>query len=333
MASTNFIDKTTVVPTAWLNEVNGTVWTLFGAATTASDGRTALGLGTMATQNSSNVTITGGTITGLSSPLPVASGGTGSSTSTGSGSVVLQTNPTINGLGVSGLFSTSASSGGDFVQFINTAAGAEAAVRVDATQATSGASLKLSNSGLNKQVTYRVNSDGGTTIYVNQTAGGASTSGTSALTITGAGATSVSGNFNAVNITSSGTTNSVGALSENSMRVFSRASQSSSTTTTQDYTSASTLYTFPHGLGQKPVSWQIFAECVTAEHSYSVGDVIDITGASGTGSVNSSVDATNLYIAVAGQINCASKAASPAFVNLTPSAAPVYWKLFARAWY
>lgn len=43
----------------------------------------------------SNVEITGGTITGLSSALPVLSGGTGTTTSNGTGSVVLNTSPTI----------------------------------------------------------------------------------------------------------------------------------------------------------------------------------------------------------------------------------------------
>ena len=52
--------------------------------------------GTMATQNANAVAITGGTITGLSSALPVASGGTGVTTSTGSGAIVLNTSPTIS---------------------------------------------------------------------------------------------------------------------------------------------------------------------------------------------------------------------------------------------
>jgi len=55
------------------------------AFVTASTGT----LGTMSTQNANNVAITGGTITGLSSALPVASGGTGVTTSTGSGANVL----------------------------------------------------------------------------------------------------------------------------------------------------------------------------------------------------------------------------------------------------
>jgi hypothetical protein len=41
------------------------------------------GLGTMSTQNASAVAITGGTISGLGTPLPVASGGSGAATLTG----------------------------------------------------------------------------------------------------------------------------------------------------------------------------------------------------------------------------------------------------------
>lgn len=52
----------------------------------------------------SGTAITGGTISGLTSPLPVASGGTGATASTGSGNVVLATSPTIAGLTVTGSF-------------------------------------------------------------------------------------------------------------------------------------------------------------------------------------------------------------------------------------
>lgn len=46
-------------------------------ATTASGGRTTLGLGTMAVQNNNSVNITGGTISGLGTAIAVADGGTG----------------------------------------------------------------------------------------------------------------------------------------------------------------------------------------------------------------------------------------------------------------
>lgn len=64
-------------------------------ATTAFVQNIAGSLGTISSQNANAVAITGGTITGLSSPLPVASGGTGVNTSTGSGSTVLSTSPTL----------------------------------------------------------------------------------------------------------------------------------------------------------------------------------------------------------------------------------------------
>lgn len=51
-------------------------------ATTASAARTNLGLGTMATQNSSSVSITGGSVTGITD-LAVADGGTGASNASG----------------------------------------------------------------------------------------------------------------------------------------------------------------------------------------------------------------------------------------------------------
>jgi hypothetical protein len=68
-------------------------------------------LGTMATQNANNVAITGGTITGLSSALPVASGGTGVTTSTGSGANVLGTGPSISGAVLSSMASSVITSG------------------------------------------------------------------------------------------------------------------------------------------------------------------------------------------------------------------------------
>lgn len=65
-------------------EVTGTLALANGglSATTAAGGRTTLGLGDIATQASSGVTITGGTITGITD-LALADGGTGSSTAAG----------------------------------------------------------------------------------------------------------------------------------------------------------------------------------------------------------------------------------------------------------
>ena len=70
------------------------------------------GLGTMSTQNANAVAITGGTISGLSSPLAVASGGTGASTLTGyvkgTGTSALTASATIPSTDITG-FGTMAS--------------------------------------------------------------------------------------------------------------------------------------------------------------------------------------------------------------------------------
>lgn len=97
-------DATLVQPSNWNAEHNLTAAanTLLGAITTgnvveitctsagrdllddadASAQRTTLGLGTIATQNASNVSITGGSISGITD-LAIADGGTGSSTAAG----------------------------------------------------------------------------------------------------------------------------------------------------------------------------------------------------------------------------------------------------------
>ena len=80
IATTAFVTNSPVlsgVPTA-PTAANGTNTTQ--VATTAFVRNATTGLGTMAQQNSSAVAVTGGTITGLSSALPVASGGTGGNT-------------------------------------------------------------------------------------------------------------------------------------------------------------------------------------------------------------------------------------------------------------
>jgi hypothetical protein len=73
-------------------------------ASTAADARTNLGLGSIATQASSSVTITGGSITGIAD-LAVADGGTGSST--------LSANAVLLGNGTSALQTVAPSTSGN----------------------------------------------------------------------------------------------------------------------------------------------------------------------------------------------------------------------------
>lgn len=106
-------------------------------STTASGARTALGLGSIATQDASSVTIAGGSITGITD-LAVADGGTGSSTASGArsnlGAAASGANSDITSMtGITGGIATP-----DFVTF-DTAASTTAAVgrlRWDSTQGT-----------------------------------------------------------------------------------------------------------------------------------------------------------------------------------------------------
>jgi hypothetical protein len=83
----------------------------------------------------------------------------------------------------SGAITQALPSGGDFQVIGSTAAGSESALRLNQSQASSGVSLKLSNSGLNVQATLRGRGDGGLTAYVGQTAGASSVGGIQALDI------------------------------------------------------------------------------------------------------------------------------------------------------
>lgn len=105
---------------------NGTNW----VAESGSTARTSLGLGTIATQNSNAVSITGGSITGITD-LAVADGGTGASSFT-SGSL-------IKGNGTSAL---SAASAADVVSAIGSTAVTNA---TNATNATTAGKVETTN--------------------------------------------------------------------------------------------------------------------------------------------------------------------------------------------
>lgn len=84
----------TVTGTTQSSSDNSTKIATTAYVTTAVTNATG-SLGTMSTQNANNVNITGGSISGLGTALPVASGGTGVTTSTGSGNAVLSNSPAL----------------------------------------------------------------------------------------------------------------------------------------------------------------------------------------------------------------------------------------------
>jgi len=97
------------------------------------------GLGTMSTQNANAVAITGGTITGLTSPLDVPSGGTGASTLTGyvkgTGTSALTASTTIPSTDITGLGTMSTQN----ANAIAVTGGTINGTTIGATTATTGA--------------------------------------------------------------------------------------------------------------------------------------------------------------------------------------------------
>ena len=160
------------------------------------------GLGTMSTQNASAVAITGGTITGLSAALPVASGGSGATTLTGyvkgNGTSAMTASSTIPNTDITGL-GTMSTQGADSVAItggtangltigaINPAAGVFTTLRFNSTLSANGSTgtagqVLTSNGG--SAPTWQSVSGVGTVTSVDGSGG------TTGLTLTGGPITS-----------------------------------------------------------------------------------------------------------------------------------------------
>lgn len=160
------------------------------------------GLGTMSTQNASSVTITGGTITGLSSAIPVASGGSGATTLTGyvigNGTSAMTASATIPNTDITGLGTMSTQSAdsvaitggtanGLTIGAINPAAGVFTTLRFNSTLSANGSTgtagqVLTSNGG--SAPTWQSVSGVGTVTSVDGSGG------TTGLTLTGGPITS-----------------------------------------------------------------------------------------------------------------------------------------------
>lgn len=126
MASTTFIDNQSVIYASWLNDVNAAVYngtfpngsisisnlnvsgSVTGAGFTTVVNSNLLTPGPIGstTPNTGKFTsLIATSLTGLTTPLSVAQGGTGVTTSTGSGSTVKSTAPTISNIVLSGTVS------------------------------------------------------------------------------------------------------------------------------------------------------------------------------------------------------------------------------------
>ena len=167
---------------------NGTIWQKLDQTNlvTSVAGRTGAvvlantdisGLGTMSTQNANSVAITGGTISGLSSALPVASGGTGVIASSGANSVVLRDSSlNINANSISEGFSNVAAAGTTTVltvasapNYVVTGSGGQTYQLPDATTLANGANYIFNNNQSSGTIVVKNNS--GTTVATIQSGG------------------------------------------------------------------------------------------------------------------------------------------------------------------
>ena len=119
------------------------------------------GLGTMSTQNANAVAITGGTITGLTSPLDVPSGGTGAATLTGyvkgTGTAALTASTTIPNTDITGLGTMSTQN----ANAIAVTGGTINGTTIGATTATTGAFTTVTAStSLTTPIVQATNSGG-----------------------------------------------------------------------------------------------------------------------------------------------------------------------------
>lgn len=215
---------------------------------------------------------------------------------------------------------TTAIAGARTVQVVNTDAGA----------------------GSNVQI-YGQSNAGNVTLQINSTLGGGgasvTTNATGGLTVGTTGATAVNINTNGLarlSVSAAGAVNATVSLSENSTRVFSRNSANlGSPPAGQNYDAANKVFTFAHGLGQVPVLYSVWLDCIdgtanTAGSAYPLGHRIFVNNNNSSSACNVTADATNIYVRVAGNIAVSDFATPSSIVALTAGAK---WQINARAWY
>ena len=142
------------------------------------------GLGTMSTQNANAVAITGGTITGLSSPLDVPSGGTGAATLTGyvkgTGTAALTGSTTIPSTDITGLGTMSTQN----ANAIAVTGGTINGTTIGATTATTGAFTTVTASTSLTTPTVQATNSGGLSLK--------NSAGTTQMSVGGGGGDNIS---------------------------------------------------------------------------------------------------------------------------------------------
>jgi hypothetical protein len=224
-----------------------------------------LGLGTIATQNSASVSITGGSISGITD-LAVADGGTGASDAAGA-----RTNLGAQAT-VTGAASTITSS--DLTASRAPASDGSGKVAASSVTSTELGYVSGVTSAIQTQISAKANTASPT------------------LTGTPAAPTAATG----TNTTQIATTAFVNAEIANDVAVRSAYVSSDQTITT------GALLTLAHGLGQAPKTTYLEIVCATAEAGFSVNDVVGVSAADNTNSSGANrqmsiyYDATNVYV-------------------------------------
>lgn len=154
-----------------------------------------------------------------------------------------------------------------------------------------------------------------------------------------AGATWVPGAFALQLVSGAGTdTNVISAttsavnvpvpLQENATRVFSR---NSAYVSAEQTITAGTNVTLAHGLSGVPAIVRVVLRCKTAELGYLVNEEVDMTFqyTFGGGQVQTSSDATNVYITFGNNVNLLNKLSMPNVTTITYA----NWRWVVRAWF
>ena len=217
------------------------------------------GLGTMSTQNANAVAITGGTISGLTSPLPVASGGTGANSLTGyiigSGTTAFTASSTIPTTNLSGTITNAQLANSSItINGSSISLGGTATVTANTTNALT-IGTGLSGTSFNGSAPVTIANTGVLSFSAGTTGFTPSTTSTGAITLAGllalsnggtnANLTAVAGGViysgaSAFAISAAGTTGQF--LQSNGASAPTWASPVSYATVTDDTTTASTRY-------------------------------------------------------------------------------------------
>lgn len=292
MASTSFVSKQTVVPAAWLNDVNTVVYTYFGNGTSLnSPTKLAVTQGVFSTSVGSPI------LDSVVGSLLLKGAGTTALTITGA-DVVTSGNFTLNN--GSTLTLTGGTIAGTPTWSSNQAITLSTAAQPNVTSVGTLTSLTTSGAITLTSATSQI-VPGTTSLSLRNHANSADN-----ILINDNGNTTVRGTFTA-------TGGIPGTLTSGTNAVMNPFVASSKTTQA-------------HGLGVTPTFIQTYIECLTAEQGYSIGDRIFQQFAS---NVNFGFivefDATNIVIITQGALDAINKTTPAGPVGLTAA----NWKVVA----